>query len=75
MEAVVREYAARPKGNVPVVGNVSRALGCKFGGSDRVHIGSVAETIGEEQDVGVTSRRDWGGTEVIDADGNSRPFG
>ena len=60
LEAVVREYAARasPEGNVPIDKNVSRALGCKFGGSDCVHVGSAAETILEEQDVGVTSRRD-----------------
>ena len=36
---------------------------------------SATETIGEEQDVGVTSRRDRKGAEVIDADGKSGPFG
>ena len=54
---------------------ISRALGCKFGSSDRVHVGSAADTIGEEQDVGVTSRRDRQGVKVIDADGNAGPFG
>ena len=55
------------EGNVPVHENASRALGCKFGGNDRVHIGSAAETIGEEQDVGVALRRDREGAEAIDA--------
>ena len=54
---------------------VSRALGCKFGSSDRIHVGSAAETISEEQDVSVASRRDRKGAEVIDANGNARPFG
>ena len=73
---MVREYAARasPEGDVPVE-NVSRALGCKFGGSDCVHVDSAAETIGEEQDVDVSPRRDRKGVEVIDANGNVRPFG
>ena len=31
--------------------------------------------MGEEQDVGVTSRRDRDGAEVIDAYGNAEPFG
>ena len=59
LEAVVREYAPRasPEGNIPVDENVSRALGCKFGGSDGEHVGSAAETTGEEQYAGVTSRR------------------
>ena len=55
--------------------NVRRALGCKFGSSDRVHVGSAAETISEEQDVSVSSRRDRKGAEVIDANGNALPFG
>ena len=63
------------EGNVPVHENASRALGCKFGGNDRVHIGSAAETIGEEQDVGVALRRDREGAEVKDADGNAGSYG
>ena len=72
LKAVVREYAARasPEGE-----NVGRALGCKFGNSDRVRVGSEAETIGEEQDVAVASTRDRQGGEVIDADDNAGPFG
>ena len=38
------------------------------------NVGSAAETIGEGQDVSVTSRRDREGAEVIDADGNAGPF-
>ena len=74
LEAVVREYAARapPEENVPLDENVSRALGCKFGGGDRVHVGSAAKMIGEEQDIGVTLRRDWEGAEVVDADEQCR---
>ena len=75
LEAVVREYAARapPEENVPLDENVSRALGCKFGGGDRVHVGSAAETISEERDVGFISRCDRKGSDVIDANGNARP--
>ena len=54
--------------------NVSRALSCELGCCDNKHVGSAAETIGKEQDVGVTSRRDREGSEVIDADGNAGPF-
>ena len=77
MEAVVREYATRasPKGGVPVDKNVSRALGCKFGSSDCVRVGSAADTASEEQDVGVTSGPDQKGAKVIDSNGNARPFG
>ena len=76
LEAVVREYASRasPEVNIPVDENVSRSLSCKFGCSDCEHIDSAAETIGQEQDVGVTSRRDREGAEVVDADGNVGPF-
>ena len=35
----------------------------------------MAETIGEEQGVGVTSRRDLEGAEAIDADRNAGSFG
>ena len=77
LETVVREFAARasPEGDVPVDEDVSRALSCKFGCSEYGHVGSAAETIGEEQGVGVSSRRDREGAEVIDADGNAGPFG
>ena len=58
LDARVRECErGSPEGNVPVDENVSRALGGKFGGSDRVHVGSAAETIDEERDAGVPSRR------------------
>ena len=60
LEAVVEENTAREskEGNVQVDENVGRALGCTFIGNDCEHVGSAAETIGEEEDVGVTSRRD-----------------
>ena len=69
-------YATRalPAGNVPVDENVSRALGRELGCSDREHVGPAAETISKEQDIGVTSRRDRGWGEVIDADGNAGLF-
>ena len=53
-------YVARasPEGDVTVDKNVSRALSRKFGSSDRVHVGSAAETIGEEQGVSISSRLD-----------------
>ena len=77
LEAVGRECAAlpSPEGSVPVDENVSRALGCKLGSCDRVHVGSAAETINEKQDVGVPSGRDRKGAEVIDAKANARLFG
>ena len=76
MEAVVRVYAARsfPEGDVPVDENVCRAVGGKFGSSDRVHVGSAAETVGEEQDVDVASGCHRRGADVTDANGNARPF-
>ena len=64
-----------PEGSVPIDDNVSRTLGGKIIGRDRVHIGSAAEVIGEEPHVGVTSRRDRKGVEVLDADDIARSFG
>ena len=52
-----------------------RALRCELGCSDCEHVGSATETIGEEQGVGVTSRCDREGGEIIDADCNAGPFG
>ena len=49
-------------------------LSCELGGCDCEHVGSAAETIGEKQDVGVTSRHDRERAEVIDAIGNAGPF-
>ena len=65
---------ASPEGNIAVDDNVSRAPSCKFGYSGCEHVGWAAVTIGEEQDVGVTSRRDREGPEAIDAEGNTGPF-
>ena len=62
------------EGNVPVDDNDSHAFSCKLGSSDCKHVSSAAETTDEEQDVGVTSRRDREGVKVIDADGNAAPF-
>ena len=66
---------ASPEGNIAVDDNVSRAPSCKFGYSGCEHVGWAAVTIGEEQDVGVTSRRDREGPEAIDAEGNTGPSG
>ena len=76
LEAVVQEYAARasPEGNISVGGTIDCALSCEIGCSDGVHVGSVAKIIGEEQEVGVTSRCDLEGGEVIDANGNAGSF-
>ena len=63
------------RGISQINGNTIRFPSCKFGCRDCEHVGSSAETIGEEQDVGVTSRRDRQGAEVIDIDGNAGPFG
>ena len=54
--------------------NVSLALSCELGCGDCECVGSASETIGEEQDVGFTSRHDREGAEVVDADGNAGPF-
>ena len=54
--------------------NAGPALSCELGYSDCEHVGSAAETIGEKQDVGVTSRHDRERAEVIDAIGNAGPF-
>ena len=72
---MVRGHPQRGIPGIPVDENVNRALGCIFGGSDSVHVGSAAETIAEEQDEGVTSRRDRVGAEVLDADGTAGPLG
>ena len=55
--------------------NVSRALRCTFGSSDRIHVVLAAETVSEELVLSVASRRDLMGADVIDADGNGRSFG
>ena len=65
---------ASPGGNIPVDENNSRALSCELGCRDCERVGSATETIGKDQDVGVTSRRDREGAEVIGADGNAGPF-
>ena len=47
-----------PRWSVPVDEEVGGALGCKFGGGDGEYIRTADEMVGEEQDVGVTPRRD-----------------
>ena len=63
---------APPQGNVFVGQNVSRAFGGKRSRSDGEHIGPTAETIGDQRDVGVTSRGARKRAEVVD--GNARTF-
>ena len=77
LEDDVREYSAQasPDGDVPVDKIVGRVRGCKFCSSDRLHVGSAAETISEGQYVGVTSGRDRKDGEVIDSNGNATAFG
>ena len=52
--------------------NVGRTLSDELGGSDGDHIGPTTETVGDEQDVGVASRRDRKRAEVVDTDGDAR---
>ena len=76
LEAVVREDAARvsPGTKLPVDGNVSGALSGKLSHCDCEHVISVAETISEKQDVGITSRSYREKAELVDADGSAGPF-
>ena len=71
-ESMVRDHPHR--GNVLADQNVGRALSGELGGSDGEDIGSTTELVGDKQDVGVASRRDGKGTEIIDADGDARTF-
>ena len=54
--------------------NVGRAVSGELRGSDGEHIGPTTETLGDEQDVGVASRRDRKWAEVVDTDGDARTF-
>ena len=54
--------------------DIGRTLSGKLSGSDGEHIGPTTETIGDKQDVGVASRRDRKGIEVVDTDGDTRTF-
>ena len=70
-------YAARalPEENISVEKNVSRPSALNSVAlSNRVNVGSAAETIGEERNVAATSRHDWEGADVVDADGSTGPF-
>ena len=49
-------------------------LSGKLSGSDGEHIGPTTETIGDQQDVAVASRRDRKRAEVVDTDGDARTF-
>ena len=54
--------------------DIGRTLSGKLSGSDGEHIGPTTETIGDQQDIGVASRRDRKRTEVVDTDGDTRAF-
>ena len=54
--------------------DIGRTLSGKLSGSDGEHIGPTTETIGDQQDVGVASRRDRKRAEVVDTDGDTRTF-
>ena len=71
----LRKFCCSPTVGSLVDENVSLALSCELGCGDCECVGSASETIGEEQDVGFTSRHDREGAEVVDADGNAGPFG
>ena len=70
----LRKFCCSPTVGSLVDENVSLALSCELGCGDCECVGSASETIGEEQDVGFTSRHDREGAEVVDADGNAGPF-
>ena len=75
LEAVVRWCSGTPtRENVLVDQNVCRTLSGELGGSDGEHIGPMTETVGDQQDVGVPSRRGRKRTEVVDTDGYARTF-
>ena len=52
--------------------NVGRALDGELGGSNGKQIDPTTETVGDEQDVDVASRRDRKRAEVVDTDGDAR---
>ena len=52
--------------------NVDRAFSGELGGSDGERIGPTSETVGDEQGIGVSSRRDRTRAEEGDTDGNAR---
>ena len=62
------------KGMYFVDQDIGRALCGTLSGSDGEHIGPTTETIGDQQDVGVASRRDRKRAEVVDTDGDTRTF-
>ena len=68
---MVRGYTHR---NVFVDQNVDRTLSGELGGIDGEHIGPTTETVGDQQDVAVASRRDRERAEVVDTDGDARTF-
>ena len=73
LHAVVGDesHGAPPKRYVLVDENVSGAGGGELGCFHRVHVGTAAEAVGEETDVGFAtwSQRQW--AEVVDADGDT----
>ena len=69
-----RMLRGHPKRGIYRLMRMLAVLSCELGGCDCEHVGSAAETIGEKQDVGVTSRHDRERAEVIDAIGNAGPF-
>ena len=56
LEPVVRDDAARapPDGHITIDEDIGRALGGELCGCDGIHVGSAAEAISEEQDVGIS---------------------
>ena len=77
LESVVGEKGrwASPERDKAVHQYIGGAFCGEFCGGDGEHVGPSAESVGEEEDVGVPSGRGWQGSEIIDTDGYARAVG
>ena len=77
LESVVGKEGNRasPERDVPVDQYVGRAGSGELSLSSSVHVGAPAETVGEEENVGVAPRCQRERTEVVDADEDARAVG
>ena len=71
-ESMVRGHPL--KGMDFVDQDIGRTLSGKLSGSDGEHVGLTTETIGDQQDVGIASRRDRKRAKIVDTDGDTRTF-
>ena len=74
LEAVVDAARAPPEGNRPVDENLSRSHSGELYRCDGIDVCSVADTISDKQDVGVSSRLHRKRVKIVDADGIVGPF-